>query len=186
MKEPFFVLRDEVVLETFGEESLVLLLDAQELRRINAVSRRLLDSLATPRSATDLAAALDMQPAVVAAALREMEAQRILRRIVSLKQERNETMQDPKYLTNPEVSYRPEGDDGAILFNADTDGLEVINPTAMEIWKTLAAPRTEAEVVARLCEVFDDAPREEVAKDVSEFLESMVKKGFIGIVEEAS
>lgn len=184
--EQVFALRDEVAVEDFGAESLVLLRDALELRRINATSRQLLALLEQPRTAASLAEASGLDAAVVIDALMEMEAQRIVRRTVTLRNERNETMQDEKYLVNPDVSFRPEDDDGAILFNADTDGLEVINPTAMEIWKTLASPRTEAEVVAGLCEAFDGAPREEVAKDVSEFLESMVKKGFIGIVEEAS
>lgn len=184
--ENLFTLREELAIQDFGAESLVLLRDALELRRINATSRQLLDWLVPPRSADSLAAALDMAPDVVAAALLAMETQQIVRRIVNVKQKRNKTMQNPKYLANPDVSFRPEDDDGAILFNADTDGLEVINPTAMEIWKSVATPRTETDVVTRLCEVFDDAPREQVAKDVSEFLESMVKKGFIGIVEEKS
>lgn len=185
-RENPFALREELAIQDFGEESLVLLRDALELRRINAASRQMLALLETPRTAASLAHALGLDVAEVEDTLHAMETQRIIRRIVNMKQKRDATMQNPKYLANPDVSFRPEDDEGAILFNADTEGLEVINPTAMEIWKTVATPRTETDVVTHLCEVFDDAPREQVAKDVSEFLESMVEKGFIGIVEEKS
>ena len=70
------------------------------------------------------------------------------------------------------------------MYNAETDVLEVINPTAAEIWKYLAAPRTPAEVVAHLLDVCDGADREQVERDVRDFLESMRNKGFVGTVAE--
>lgn len=183
-----FVLRDEIAIEDFKDGSLVLLCDALELRRINAASRRLLALLDGIRTVSDVASEPCVTqvatPASVAEALLEMERQRIVRRAVSLTTERNEHMQCNRYLVNPDVSFREEDDDGGILFNADSDALEVINPTAVEIWKVLASPLTRDEVAIRLCEVCDDAPREQVEKDVAEFLESMLKKGFVGIVEE--
>ena len=93
-------------------------------------------------------------------------------------------MSDAKYLVNPDVSFRQEDDDGGILFNPDTDSLEVVNPVAAEIWKFLAAPRTQAEVAAHLCAVCADAPREQVEKDVAEFIGSLAQKGYIGVVAE--
>jgi len=185
-----FSLRDEIAIEDFKDGSLVLLCDALELRRVNAASRRLLALLDGNRTVQDVAAVLPVEygatPASVAEALLEMERQRIVRRAVKLTTKRNEHMQHKRYLANPDVSFRQEDDDGGILFNADTDALEVINPTAVEIWKALASLRTNDEVAMRLCEVCDDAPREQVEKDVAEFLESMVEKGFVGIVEEES
>ena len=187
-----FVLRDEVAIEDFGEELLVLLRDALELRRIDVGSCRILELLDGHRTVAAVAATLmeehgeaaAFSEEEVAAALLMMERQRIVRRLVNLHFERTDRMSEAHYLVNPEVSFRQEGEDGGILFNADTDGLEVINPIAVEIWKALAAPRTAKDVTTHLCTVCEDAPREEVAKDVAEFLETMLAKGFIGIVED--
>ena len=78
----------------------------------------------------------------------------------------------------------PEDDGGGILYSAERDSLEVLNPVAAEIWKFLSAPRTRAEVAAHLCETCAGAERGQVANDVAEFLESLLKKGFIGVVED--
>ena len=93
-------------------------------------------------------------------------------------------MSEAKYLADPDVSFRQEDDDGGILYNEETDSLEVINPVATEIWKFLSAPRTQTEVAAHLCETCEGAPREQVERDVAEFVESLLKKGFIGVMEE--
>jgi hypothetical protein len=188
-----FCLRQDVGIEDFGDRSLVLLCDSLNVREINVQSRRLLALLDGKRTLQDIALAMasdcdapagDML-AHVAEALLRMEQQGIVRRMVKLTIERTDTMSGAKYLVNPDVSFRQEDDDGGILFNADTDSFEVINPTAVEIWTYLTAPRTKADVVQHLCEVCDGAPRQDVEKDVIEFLESLVEKGFIGMVEKS-
>jgi hypothetical protein len=189
-----FCIRPEAGIEDFGDRSLVLLCDALQLREINAQSRKILEFLDGERTVQDIALQLALSCGIpasslgetVAAALLQMEAQGIVRRSVNLSMERPEPMSNAKYLMNPDVSFRPEGDDGGILFNPDADLLEVINPTAMAIWAFLAAPRTQAEVVVHLCEVCEGASRAQVEKDVGEFLEPLLKKGFIGVVEESA
>ena len=177
-----FKLRNDAVLEDFGDRSLVLLGDSLRMRAINRVARELLARLDGARTVQDISG--DMEPEDVRAALLEMERQGIVRRVVAWSRERTERMSDAKYLANPDVSFRPEDDDGGILFNPDTDSLEVVNPVAAEIWKFLAAPRTQAEVAAHLCAVCADAPREQVAQDVAEFIGSLARKGYIGVVAE--
>ena len=177
-----FRLRDEAAIEDFGDRALVLLCDSLRMRAINRVARELLARLDGERTVQDISG--DMEPEDVRAALLEMERQGIVRRVVAWSQERPEPMSAAKYLVNPDVSFRQEGDDGAILFNPDTDSLEVVNPVAAEIWTFLAAPRTRAEVVAHLCAVCAGAAREQVEKDVEEFIGALVKKGFIGVVAE--
>ena len=93
-------------------------------------------------------------------------------------------MSTARYLANPEVSFRQEDDDGGILFHMEADAVEVINPTAVAIWQFLAAPRTETEIVDHLCAVCADADRVQVVRDVAEFIGSLLKKGFIGVLEE--
>ena len=176
-----FQLRADVAIEDFGARSLVLLCDSLQMREINPASRRLLARLDGGRPVADIAG--ELPPADALAALLEMERQGIVRRVVALGMERAEPMSAAKYLVNPEVSFRQEDDDGGILFNMDTDAVEVINPVAVEIWKFLAAPRTQAEVVAHLCAVCAGAPRGQVEKDVAEFVGALREKGFIGVVE---
>ena len=179
-----YALRNEVAIEDFGERALVLRCDALEMREVNAAGRNILALLDGERTVADIAGAAKMAAADVAAALREMERHGIVRQVAALSKERPGDVNEAKYLADPDVSFRPEDDDGGILYNAETDLLEVINPTAAEIWKFLAAPRTPAEVVAHLLDVCDGADREQVARDVRDFLESMRTKGFVGTVAE--
>ena len=189
-----FRLRDDTGIEDFGDRSLVLLCDALQLREINGRSKQLLELLDGERTVQDIALAVaagcgvsarEMR-APITAALLEMERQGIVRRVVDLKMERPEPMNAAKFLVNPEVSFRQEDDDGGILFNPDTDSIEVINPVAVAIWTFLAAPRTQAEVVAHLCEICEGTARGQVEKDVDEFIGSLLKKGFIGVVETSA
>ena len=85
------------------------------------------------------------------------------------------------YIANPDVSCREEGPDGALLFNPDTDQVLVINPTGLLIWRALARPRDLAQVVAALVEQCDHVPAGQVERDVDEFLEPLLAKGFVGI-----
>ena len=179
-----YALRRDVALEDFGERSLALRCDALELREVNASARQMLALLDGVRTAEDIAAATGLANELVRSALAEMERLGIVCRAVRLEKERTGNMSGAKYLADPDVSFRQEDDDGGILYHAKTDSLEVINPVATEIWKFLSAPRTQAEVAAHLCETCEGAARGQVEKDVSEFFEALLKKGFIGVVED--
>jgi hypothetical protein len=97
----------------------------------------------------------------------------------------SEIMSDEEiYMVNPDVSCRIEDEDGAILYNPDTDAVQVINPMGLEIWETLAEPQTLASLVAHINEVCEDAPVDSVETDIKDFVEPMLEKGFIGVVEE--
>ncbi|MGD9612673.1 MAG: PqqD family peptide modification chaperone [Kiritimatiellia bacterium] len=179
-----YALRAAVAIEDFGERALALRCDTLELREVNAGGRRILELVDGTRTVGDIAGAAGMAVADVDEALREMEQQGLVRQVVALSKERPGNMSEAKFLADPDVSFRPEDDDGGILYNAEADVLEVINPTAAEIWKFLAAPRTQADVVAHLLAVCEGASREQVETDVGAFLESMRGKGFIGVVAE--
>ena len=95
----------------------------------------------------------------------------------------NEKMSEAKrYLANSDVSCREEGpDEGAILFNPDTDTILVINPTGLLLWRALEEqPRTQDELVAHLLENCDDVPTDQVAADVEAFLQALQPGEFIG------
>ena len=88
-----------------------------------------------------------------------------------------------RHLVNPDVSCREDDlTEGALLFNPDTSGILVINPTGLLIWQALSQPRTPAEIVDNLLEACDDVPKDQVAQDVDDFLEALQPGGFIGEV----
>jgi hypothetical protein len=89
-----------------------------------------------------------------------------------------------KYLRNPDVVLREEDpDEGALLFNPDTNQVKVINTTGLFIWQQCGVARTMDEIVAEVQKGFEEVPLEQVAQDVREFVESMLASGFIGTVE---
>jgi hypothetical protein len=88
------------------------------------------------------------------------------------------------YLRNPDVVLREEDpEEGALLFNPDTNQVKVINTTGLFIWKQCSESRTVDEIIAEVQKYFEDVPLEQVAQDVQEFVDGMSASGFIGTVE---
>ncbi|MGZ4848989.1 MAG: PqqD family peptide modification chaperone [Halobacteriota archaeon] len=74
-------------------------------------------------------------------------------------------------VTNPDVSYRIEGENGALLFNPDTDNTLLVNPTGLSVWMFLAQPHTIDDIVAYLTTLFSDNPDPPTIKqDIEAFL----------------
>ncbi len=72
---------------------------------------------------------------------------------------------------NPVVSCRIEGDDGALLFNPDTDTPLLINPTGIIVWNFINQPRTVEEIVEYITKSFSNNPdRASVRKDIELFV----------------
>ncbi|MBN1978810.1 MAG: PqqD family peptide modification chaperone [Anaerolineae bacterium] len=90
----------------------------------------------------------------------------------------------PRYSTNPDVSCREEGPDGALLFNPDTDDVLVINLTGLLIWRALSEPRSQEEVVEALVAQCNNVPEGQVTQDVEEFVQQLIGREFIGIYKE--
>lgn len=83
-------------------------------------------------------------------------------------------MGNPKrYQVNPVVSFRDEGDDGALLYNPDTDDSTIINPTGRTIWNLLATPRTLDEIAAHLTATFRDVSTDQAENDVTQFIQAL-------------
>jgi hypothetical protein len=88
-----------------------------------------------------------------------------------------------QFLRNPDVVLREEDpDEGALLFNPDTNQVKVINTTGFFIWQQCSVARTLDEIVAEVQKGFDEIPSEQVAQDVQEFVDGMLATGFIGTV----
>jgi hypothetical protein len=90
------------------------------------------------------------------------------------------------YIANPDVSCREEApDEGAILFNPDSDAVLVINSTGLILWRALEVSRTQGDLVAHLMEHCKGVPPDEVDADVLAFLQMLQPGGFVGEVLES-
>jgi hypothetical protein len=89
-----------------------------------------------------------------------------------------------RYIQNPDVNLREEDEDGALLFNPDTDRVQLLSRTGLYIWKLCVEACTVHEIVNGFKADFDEVPENEVTTDVEAFLKQMVDNGFISIIEE--
>jgi len=78
---------------------------------------------------------------------------------------------DGKIVASPVVSCRIEGDEGALLFNADTDNTLLINSSGIVIWNFISRPRTVEEIVEYITKSFANRPDyASVRKDIETFV----------------
>jgi len=96
---------------------------------------------------------------------------------------RGDAMGATCYVQNPDVNLRDEDEDGALLFNPDTDRVQLLNSTGLYIWKLCAQEHTVDEIVAAFKAEFDEVPEDQVAADVEGFVHHMGDSGFLGTVE---
>jgi len=96
---------------------------------------------------------------------------------------RGDTMDDTRYLQNPDVNLREEDEDGALLYNPDADRVQLLNTTGLHIWKFCAQGHTTGEIISALRADFDDVPEDALAADVEEFVNGMIDTGFLGVLQ---
>jgi hypothetical protein len=88
-----------------------------------------------------------------------------------------------QYLCNPDVVLREEDEDGGLLFNPDTNQVKVVNSTGLFIWKMFVQVNNFSAVKEAILQTFEDVPENEVTMDLQDYLDEMVRSGFIGAVE---
>ena len=84
-----------------------------------------------------------------------------------------------KPIVNPSIVLREEFDDWAILFDPDTGGAFGLNPVGVFMWKLLDGSHTIEDLLKKLqtdCKNIPDG----AGKDVKEFIQSLVERGFAG------
>ncbi len=86
--------------------------------------------------------------------------------------------EEVKYRTNPVISYKDEGDEGAVLYNPDTDKCVIINPVGSSIWRYLEEPRVLAEIISMLSEKFSGVDNDQAKEDFETFINNF-EEGFI-------
>ncbi len=83
-----------------------------------------------------------------------------------------------KYRANPVVSFKDEGDEGAVLYNPDTDKSIVLNAVGSIIWRFIEEARTSDEIISLLTENFSGVDTEQAREDLKEFINNF-EEGFI-------
>ena len=83
-------------------------------------------------------------------------------------------------IANPEIVFREEFDDWAVLFNPETGDGFGINPIGVYIWKKLNGKHTVGDISRILEKECDEVP-EDVDKFVGEFIEQLVTAKCAGI-----
>lgn len=184
-----YVLKPSVAIEDFDGESLIFLPEERRLIKINSVARDILKRLNGKRTisaiANELALAymepFDLLLNDMIAILSDLAAQSIVKDLNRLTRIKDfQDMKNTKYSVNHDVSCRIEEPEGAVLFNPETDAVQVINPTGLAIWQALEFPKTKQEIVEYLLDVCEDVPEDQVVQDVEEFIERLNSAGFIG------
>jgi len=180
-------LRRNIVCHRFTDSMIVLDLVHRRWFNLNALETAVIDCLDTPRRYPELIVKL-ARMSKIGLKFDEVNLQSVFRRLtqdyglinISGILEGGGVMDEKKYIQNPDVNIREEDDEGALLFNPDTDRVQLVNRTGLEIWMFLSESRSVKEIVTRLSETFSEVSESEVTDHVEGFLKQMIDSGFIG------
>ncbi|MBI5252506.1 MAG: SynChlorMet cassette protein ScmD [Desulfomonile tiedjei] len=93
--------------------------------------------------------------------------------------------QQNRPIANPGLVLREEFDDWAVLFDPDTGDGFGMNPAAVFVWKLLDGYHTESQITEALRDAYNEVP-EDVDSHVREFIDDLVRRGFVGFEVESS
>jgi len=189
-----YKLSNDAVLETFDDGGLVLILPARRVVELNPSAIeiiKLLDGNHTPvQVAVEIASKFNISMEQAYQDVIEFYGVFSKSGIIDLQSEDQEkegmtNSTGIKLVCNPDVVLREEDpDEGALLFNPDTNQVKVINTTGLFIWQQCGVARTLDEIIAEVQKGFDEVPLEQITKDIKEFVDGMLASGFIGTVEK--
>jgi len=83
-----------------------------------------------------------------------------------------------KLVAKPQIRMREESDDWVILFDPDTGNARVLNPIGVFVWQLLDGTHSTQEIVDKVRAYYDNVP-EEAEQHVTEFIEVLIKTGFV-------
>jgi hypothetical protein len=191
---PYYKLSKDAVLETFADGGLVLILPERRLVELNPSAVeivKLLDAHGTSEQVgAEIARKFGISMEQANQDVIESCGELYKSGILALQSEEQEkegmtNSKGEKLLCNPDVVLREEDpEEGALLFNPDTNQVKVINTAGLFIWQQCGVAHTLDEIVAKVQKGFDEVPSEQVAQDVQDFVDEMLASGFIGTVEK--
>lgn len=182
----------EVAIESFGDDYLVFLADNLKIYEINSFSKIILDTLNGEKRVSDVIDELLLSFAVqrcllendVFEIIKKFQGMGIVKMKYKLSYSEEHGAVETQYLANPEVVVKEIDEDGALLYNLDLENLRAINSTGLEIWNMLQEPVTKQLLVNQLLGIYDGASVVEIENDIDEFVQTLSRDQFIGIVLE--
>ncbi len=84
---------------------------------------------------------------------------------------------------NPNLVLREEDDDCALLFDPDRGSVQLLNRSAVEIWKRLDGQRSLGEIILSLGEIFTDVD-DSAQEQVLQLMRSLSELGAIGVWDD--
>jgi hypothetical protein len=187
-----YCLSPHIALEGFDDGALALRLTDRHLFELNPTAHFILTQTdgqrAVPQVASLVAEAYGIDEAEALQDVTQLYEQLLSDGLVEIydplqNSDKEALMADPRYARNPDVGLREEDEDGGLLFNPDTNQVQVVNTTGLFIWKLCDGSHDLKAIVGAMLEEFEGAPADEMEKDTKEFIDAMVQSGFIGTVE---
>lgn len=86
------------------------------------------------------------------------------------------------YQRDKKIICRKEGDKGALLFNPLDYSINVLDPVGVMIWDLCNSKYTSDEMAKLVRKTFNDVPLQAIAQDVNNFLDDLLKKGYVKTV----
>ena len=83
-------------------------------------------------------------------------------------------MNKTTYRANEVVSCADEDEDGAMLYNPDTDETVLLNPSGRSIWALLATAQTIDQIGGHLTTTYPNVTREQAVQDADKFIQSLL------------
>ena len=92
-----------------------------------------------------------------------------------------EQIMSDKFKNNPNIVFREEFDDWAVLFDPDTGKTCCLSPTGVFIWKQLDGTRSKDDILKALSTVCEEGLPEEAADDYDKFIEQLLDSDLVAI-----
>ena len=182
------VVPESVSVGHFEEGALALRLGDLHLYELNPTGSRilgLLDGKRTLREVCELTAAeLDAEyETVLSDALEFLGELKEKRVVLGAGEEDAPQGKGPRFepdvilVRKEAVSAREEGDEGALLYDPDTDSCKILNPVGLDVWKRLDGRRPLSAIASGIAASYDGAEEEAVLQDVLAFAADLVRSG---------
>lgn len=179
-----FIVNPDVLVETFTDGSLVLNVKTREVVEISSDEDWLLKQIKKGDTQEKIKKHFFIKMQISQKKI-DNHFERMYNNLLKKKiiQDRGEIMKS-KYMQNPIVNLREEDEDGALLFNPDSNRIQLLNNTGFFIWKLCAEGKTSLELSEAVRQEYSDVPEAQVNEDVKQFLNEMVEIGFIEIAKK--
>ena len=83
-------------------------------------------------------------------------------------------------IANPEVVFRQEFDDWAVLFEPDSGETYGLDPVSAFIWTKLDGKNSKEEILTALEKECEDGIPEDASQHIDDFIADLEKHGLVG------